>query len=195
MQYCPRIRIFERFPGATRDLQDEFGGAMIDIVEPRSRAELDAVRDLMRAFVAWHRERHVQDLKLIDEYFDAKGFEDELRCLPGSYAPPGGRLLLANVQGRAAGCVALKPMDGHHCEMKRMFVYPRFHGQGVGVALARQIIAHARSAGYRTMRLDTSIRQAEAQRLYGGLGFRVIEPYYDLPKKLSDWLVFMELSL
>jgi putative acetyltransferase len=168
---------------------------MINIVEPSPPVELDAVRDLMRAFIAWHRERHVQDLQLIDQYFDAAAFEDELRTLPGVYTPPHGRLLLASVQQEPAGCVALRSIDDEYCEMKRMFVYPRFHGKGVGLALAQQLIEHARTAGYRAMRLDTSIRQAEASGLYARLGFRVIPPYYELPQNMRDWLVFMELEL
>ena len=149
----------------------------------------------MRAFIAWHRERHVQDLQLIDEYFDSAAFEEELRTLPGVYLPPQGRLLLATVQRQPVGCVALRSIDSQYCEMKRMFVYPRFHGKGAGLALAQRIIEHARTAGYRAMRLDTSIRQAEAKGLYSRLGFRIIEPYYELPKNMRDWLVFMELEL
>ncbi len=168
---------------------------MVNVVEPSTREHFDAIRDLMRAFIAWHRERHVQDLQLIDEYFDSAAFEEELRTLPGVYTPPQGRLLLANAQQQPAGCVALRSIGGGYCEMKRMFVYPRFHGKGVGLALAQQIIEHARTAGYRAMRLDTSIRQAEAKGLYARLGFRVIEPYYELPQNMRDWLVFMELEL
>lgn len=79
--------------------------------------------------------------------------------------------------------------------MKRMFVYPEFHGKGAGRALAEAVITKARDLGYSSMVLDTSFRQAEAQALYGRLGFDVIPPYYDLPEELRDWLVFMELRL
>jgi ribosomal protein S18 acetylase RimI-like enzyme len=149
----------------------------------------------MRAFIGWHRERHQQDLALIDAYFDAAAFEAELAGLPGKYAPPRGSLLLAVVGGRPAGCVALREIDTARCEMKRMFVYPAFHGQGIGRALAEAVIRDARAAGYRTMLLDTSVRQAEAQGLYRRMGFRDIAPYYDLPEDLRNWLVFMELPL
>lgn len=74
-------------------------------------------------------------------------------------------------------------------------IYPRFHGQGVGRALAQQLVERARTAGNRAMRLDTSIRQAQAKDLYARLGFRVIPSYYELPKNMRDWLVFMELEL
>jgi len=168
---------------------------MIEVLVPETPSQLDAVRTLMRAFIAWHRERHVQDLALIDAYFDAAAFEEELAALPGVYAPPGGGLLLALVDGVPAGCVALRAIDAQTCEMKRMFVYPRFHGRGVGKALARQLIASARAAGYRAMRLDTSIRQAEASGLYRHLGFQPIPPYYELPQRMREWLIFMELQL
>ncbi len=168
---------------------------MINIADASTPLQLDAVRELMRSFIAWHRERHVQDLQLIDEYFDASAFDEELRTLPGEYSPPRGSLLLATVQQQPAGCVALRSIDDEYCEMKRMFVYPRFRGQGAGLALATRLIDNARVAGYRAMRLDTSIRQAEARELYSRLGFRIIEAYYELPHKMRDWLVFMELEL
>jgi len=168
---------------------------LVNIAEASTPLQLEGVRELFHSFIARHRERHVQDLQLIDEYFDASAFAEELRTLPGEYSPPGGSLLLATVQQQPAGCVALRCIDDDYCEMKRMFVYPRFRGQGAGLALATRVIDNARAAGYRAMRLDTSIRQAEAKELYSRLGFRVIEAYYELPQKMRDWLVFMELEL
>jgi GNAT superfamily N-acetyltransferase len=168
---------------------------MLIVSSPTSESDLNSVRALMRAFIAWHRERHTQDIALIDAYFDSAAFDAELAGLPGDYSPPHGALLLATLDGEAAGCVAVRGIDGQFCEMKRMFVYPRFHGKGVGVALGQRIISSARELGYQGMRLDTSIRQAEATSLYRRLGFTTIAPYYDLPKELREWLVFMELPL
>ena len=168
---------------------------MLLVSNPTSEPELNSVRALMRAFVAWHRERHAQDLALIEAYFDQATFDAELAALPGGYSPPRGSLLLATLEGEAAGCVAIRALDGQYCEMKRMFVYPRFHGLGVGLALGKRIISDARELGYRGIRLDTSIRQSEATSLYQRLGFKVTAPYYDLPKELREWLVFMELLL
>jgi putative acetyltransferase len=168
---------------------------MIDVSRATTPAQLDQVRSLVRAFVDWHRQRHREDLELIDRYFDAKAFEEELASLPGKYAPPKGRLLLATHDGQPAGCVALREMDADTCEMKRMFVYTQFHGKGVGRALAEAVIQEARSIGYSLMRLDTSVRQVEAQTLYERSGFKRIEPYYELPEDVKNWLVFMELRL
>jgi putative acetyltransferase len=168
---------------------------MTQIGVPESPEQLEQVRALMRAFVAWHRHRHQQDLALIDAYFDDASFEEELASLPGRYAPPTGQLLLATAGGAPAGCVALREIDADTCEMKRMFVYPEYHGRGIGRALGEAVIAEARAAGYRAMRLDTSIRQEEARALYRRLGFRDIAPYYELPEELRTWLLFMELPL
>lgn len=165
------------------------------ILIPATPQQLDHVRALMRAFIAWHRQRHEDDLALIDAYFDVGAFEAELAGLPGKYGPPRGRLLLGVIGDQPAGCVALREIDDAQCEMKRMFVYPDHHGRGIGRALAEAVIRDARDLGYRTMLLDTSIRQAEAQALYRRLGFREVAPYYELPDALREWLVFMELPL
>ena len=165
------------------------------IAVPVTAAELAQVRELLRAFSGWQRQRNIEDIQLVDQYFDAAGFEAELASLPGKYGPPHGQLLLATLAGDAAGCVALRRIDPGSCEMKRMFVHARFQGRGIGRALAQAIIAQARLMGYSSMRLDTSVRQIEAQSLYAGLGFRRIEPYYELPAPLRNWLVFMELEL
>ena len=167
----------------------------VSIAIPDSPAELDEVRALIRAFVGWHRARHEQDLDLIDRYFDPAGFEEELSSLPGNYGPPGGALLLATLHGRPAGCVALRRIDDETCEMKRMFVYPEMQGAGIGRALAKAILDEARGLGYRSMVLDTSIRQAEAQALYRSLGFEPTPPYYAMPDDVRDWLVFMRRDL
>lgn len=169
---------------------------MLAVVQvPTTVQQLDQVRSLMRSFIAWHKERHRQDMHLIDAYFDAEAFEQELASLPGKYAPPHGQLLLATLDGTPAGCVALRGIDSGSCEMKRMFVYTQFHGKGVGLALAAALLEEARALGYRTMRLDTSIRQNEAKGLYQRLGFRFVEPYYEVDEEMRNWLVFMELGL
>jgi putative acetyltransferase len=138
---------------------------------------------------------------LMVEYAQTLGFElcfqnfdQEMRGLPGKYAPPAGRLLLAYSGGAAAGVVAMRPLDDAGvCEMKRLYVRPSFRGQSVGRALAKRLIAEAGAAGYLRMRLDTVPGKMDrAIDLYRELGFRKIDAYYPTP--VSETL-FMELEL
>src|SRR5829696_4018773 len=108
----------------------------IQILNATSDHHLDNVQKLIREFVKWHLQRHSDDARFTNEYFDPKDLEKELSGLPGKYSMPEGRLLLAFHNDEPAGCVALRKIDTESCEMKRMFVYPEFHGKGVGYALA-----------------------------------------------------------
>ena len=167
---------------------------MIEIINATTEVHLNGVRDLLRSFLEWQKIRNQEDLQLIHCYF-GDSFQKEIAGLPGKYAPPDGRLLLALLDGESAGCVALQKIDSERCEMKRMFVHTRFHGKGIGRELAVAIIREAKDAGYQRMLLDTSFRQVEAQKLYQNLGFKFIEPYYDVGEDLKRWLIFMELQL
>ena len=167
----------------------------MDIVEAKSFEQLEHVRMLFRSFVGWLRQRYADSIQVIDDYFDVKAYEEEIASLPGKYAPPRGRLLLAMSDGHRAGCIALREIDEQTCEMKRLFVDSEFHGKGVGRSLCDAIISEARVIGYLSMLLDTGIKQTEAQKLYRTLGFKQIKAYYSVPKRLEESLVFMELNL
>lgn len=129
----------------------------------------------------------------LDFDLDYQGFDQELAGLPGAYAPPAGAILLAEVNGELAGCVALRPLADGICEMKRLYLRPVARGHGVGRRLAEEIIAAARAAGHRRMRLDTvGPVMPAAIGLYRDLGFCEIPAYYDSP--IPDTLYF-ELTL
>lgn len=144
--------------------------------------QIAQARNLFKEYEAWIE---------VDLCF--QNFEKELAALPGDYAPPDGRLLLAFDNERLAGCVALRKIGDGVCEMKRLFVRPEFHGKGLGRELIETILKQAREIGYERMRLDTLPDQmAKAIALYRQIGFTEIEPYYANPVKGA---MFMEMDL
>jgi len=140
------------------------------IIQAQTTVELDAVREL---FGEYQRGLGV-DLGF-------QGFAEELATLPGRYAPPSGRLLLALEGTDAAGCVALRALEDEVCEMKRLFVRPAWRGQGLGFRLAMQIVNEASDLRYAVMRLDTLEGLESAMRMYAAMGFQRRIPYYANP--------------
>ena len=154
---------------------------MTQIIHAKTDDQLQAARDLFLQYA---------DSLGFDLEF--QGFSRELAELPGDYEPPAGCILLAAIDDGYAGCVALRPLDNDICEMKRLFVIPAYQGRGIGKALAKAVIAQARLAGYRKMRLDTIESMQAAQGLYFSLGFKTIEAYCHNPLENPS---FMELEL
>jgi ribosomal protein S18 acetylase RimI-like enzyme len=122
-----------------------------------------------------------------------QNFDKELASLPGDYAPPEGRLLVAEFERKVAGCVALHKLEDSICEMKRLYLRPQFRGKGLGRALADRIIVEARQIGYQRMRLDTvEPVMKDAVAMYRRIGFREIAPYRNNP---IAGALYMELLL
>jgi ribosomal protein S18 acetylase RimI-like enzyme len=106
------------------------------------------------------------------------GFPEEMAALPQMYGPPGGSLLLAEIDGLLAGCAAVRPLEETICELKRVYVRAAYRGAGVGRLLTLTALQTARDLGYRRVRLDTLPEMQPAQRLYESLGFYDIPAYY-----------------
>jgi putative acetyltransferase len=122
-----------------------------------------------------------------------QNFEEELRNLPGDYAAPRGALLLAWVDGQAAGCCALRPLDtvdyANACEMKRLYVRPAFRKLGLGRRLSEAALDAARVQAYDHVLLDTLDDMEAARALYEDLGFVDIPPYYHNPIAGAHYLL------
>jgi putative acetyltransferase len=146
----------------------------IRLATPATPEELDVLREVFREYA--------QGLG-VDLCF--QNLEEELRTLPGDYAPPRGAMLLATVDGEAAGSCALRPLDSadypNACEMKRLYVRQRFRGLGLGRQLAEAMLDAAREAGYACVLLDTLDEMEAARTLYEDLGFQEVPPYYHNP--------------
>ncbi len=143
---------------------------MLSIIQATDQDQLTIIRELF--------------LEYADQLgfeLDFQNFDRDINELPGKYAPPEGRLLLALYDDRVAGCVALRRHSDEACEMKRLWVKPGFRGKRIGRALAERLIDEARLIGYKTMVLDTIDTMVEAVALYKLLGFVQTDAYYDNP--------------
>lgn len=154
---------------------------MSDIVQAHEPAFTDAVRTLFMEYA-----------ESLDFELCFQDFEHEVETLPGKYAPPTGRLLVAMDNEQVAGCVALRKLSQDVCEMKRLFVRPEFRHLKLGRTLAQAVIGEARQLGYKRMRLDTVPAMQAAIALYRSLGFREIPAYTQNP---VPGAIFMELEL
>lgn len=143
---------------------------MIEVVSVQSETDLQSIRSLFREYS-----------ELVSAALCFQGFEDELAGLPGKYLPPDGLLLLARDAAGVAGCVAMKRLDAHSAEMKRLFVRNAYRGTGLGRRLTHLVIDAARDAGCRRLVLDTMPHLTEAIALYRSLGFRDCAPYLAAP--------------
>jgi putative acetyltransferase len=143
--------------------------------------------------IAQARELFLEYAKSLNFSLCFQSFDKELAKLPGDYAPPDGRLLLLEHDGKLAGCVALHKLDAEACEMKRLYLRREFRGKGLGLALARAVIDEARKIGYRYMRLDTvEPVMRDAVAMYRKMGFKEIAPYR--PNPIAG-AMYMELEL
>ena len=130
-------------------------------VEATAAAQLARVRELFAEYA-----------RLVDEPRCFADFEAELASLPGPY-----QLFLVD----AAGCVAVRFLDPHTAEMKRLYVRAAHRGQGLGRVLAQTAVDVARAAGCKRIVLDTLPQMREAQALYRTLGFQPTTPYLEKP--------------
>jgi ribosomal protein S18 acetylase RimI-like enzyme len=146
------------------DLRDEA------IHQAFSPQDIERARELFREYADWLK---------VDLCF--QGFEGELATLPGGYAPPDGRLLIAYHHEKPVGCIALRRLDASTGEIKRLYVRSEARGRRTGRRLVEQLIAAAREIGYRRLVLDTLPQMTQALALYHWFGFRETPGYYANP--------------
>jgi len=164
---------------------------MVQIEQVHTPDQVAAVRDLMCEYLEWTKTIEVDAWNAPTFH----GIEHELATLPGPYAPPGGRLLVAVHDGRVAGCVALKPYDHATVELKRLYVRPEFRGHRIGEQLVDAVMAEARRIGYARVILDSHISMTKAHALYRAAGFQPAAAPDDFPEQLKPVVVFMECPL
>ena len=143
----------------------------VRLFEPHLSADIGAARALFEEYAS-----------TLPFDLDYQNFDAEISGFPGEYARPRGCLILAHVDGAAAGAVGLRPIQNDIAEVKRLYVRPAFRGLKLGYRLVEAVVRAGKEIGYAALRLDT-IRglMANAETLYRDAGFIEIAPYYDNP--------------
>lgn len=153
--------------------------------------DITALTTLVRDYIAW--------AITLEEGSEAaptfERLEEELRDLPGPYAPPTGLFLLATHDGRPAGCVAMLRHNARTCELRRLYVDPSFRGRGLGRELVATLLREAGRGGYSRMILDSHVSMRGAHALYESLGFYRVTAPDDFPEALKPRVVFMARDL
>jgi ribosomal protein S18 acetylase RimI-like enzyme len=154
----------------------------MQLIQAQSPEEISSMRALFEEYASW-----------VEISLCFQNFDKEVAELPGAYAPPSGRLILAIEGAEVMGCVALRKIEDEVGEMKRLYVRPEFRGSGLGRALTERLIAEAKQIGYTRLRLDTLPgKMDQAIAMYRSFGFQEIAPYYTNPIAEAT---FMELTL
>jgi putative acetyltransferase len=135
------------------------GDPTIRVADASDESGIVLAKDLFRAYAEEFSET-------IAEILCFQGFEAEVAGLPGRYAPPSGCLLLAMDGDIPAGCVAMRDLGGGTCEMKRLFVTPKYRGRGLGMSLVEEVIRQAWQVSHRQIVLDTMPDMGGANALY-----------------------------
>jgi GNAT superfamily N-acetyltransferase len=164
---------------------------MIAISQVETKAQIVAAQELFREYTSWAFTLAADS----EQAPTFQGFEEELATLPGIYAPPAGRLLLATQAGHPAGCICLKGHDARTCELKRLYVRPKFRGLKIAWQLVNRLVAEARQAGYERMVLDSHRSMKKAHALYQAVGFKRVSAPAVFPEALKPEVVFMECDL
>lgn len=168
------------------------GRKMLIISQVITMPQIESVQELLREYTSWAFAAFGDNSKEAPTF---QGLERELASLPGIYAPPAGRLLLAAHKGEPAGCIALKRHDSATAEIKRLYVRPALRGLNIGRQLVSALVEEARQCGYERLVLDSHISMTSAHQIYRAAGFRMVPAPAHFPDALKPIVVFMERML
>ena len=138
------------------------------------------------------KELIIEYTKRLGRDLSFQNIDAELKDPARKYTAPEGEILVAVKNDQVIGMVAYHRHTDDRCEMKRLYVKPEARGLHLGDALVKEILTHAKEAGYKEMVLDTIIPLQSAIGLYKKYGFEECDPYYDNP---MDDVIYMRKML
>lgn len=167
---------------------------MPTIYQAKTEAHIQSVEELFWEYLQWANGE-------LDRHYgftaDIEAMQAEAMQNLGKFMPPGGRIMLAEVDGAVAGIGCLKQLSPEIGEIKRMYVRPAFRRLGLGRLLLEKLLEEGAAIGYETIRLDSTRFMTAAHALYRSYGFREIDPYpeSEIPPDMQQYWLFMEARL
>jgi GNAT superfamily N-acetyltransferase len=118
------------------------------------------------------RRLHDDALNEVGAHLGRGPWDDDLDEIGDVYLDGGGEFLVGVLNGEIVAMGALMRISPEKAELKRMRVRPGLQGQGYGQAMLDALHRRASELRYPTLRLDTTVQQLAAQRLYLKNGYR-----------------------
>jgi GNAT superfamily N-acetyltransferase len=145
---------------------------MLDIQKVTTQGPaLESIKTLFKAY-----------LHELNEDLCFQSFDSEIDNPLYKYSAPTGALFIAIYNATPVGCIALQPLpEAGTCEMKRLYVNPKYRKLGIGDALVNALLQEAKILDYTLMKLDTLDRLQAAIKLYQKFSFETVNAYYDNP--------------
>ncbi len=135
----------------------------------------------------------IEYTQMLNRDLSFQNIDDELKDPSKKYTAPAGELLVAIESDEVVGMIAYHKHSATRCEMKRLYVKPKYRGMKLGEQLIQKLIELAIQSGYTEMVLDTLLSLQSAIYLYQKLGFQQCEPYYNNP--MNDVIYFKKMLL
>lgn len=148
----------------------------VEVADPRGPEAAELINELSAELA--RRYDYMED--------GSGGFE------PEDALGPGGAFVIGRAEGRPVACGAIRPLEEGVAELKRIFVRAGFRGRGYSKAIVLELERQARVRGYKTVRLETGVRQPEAVSLYESMRYLRIPNY---GKDFSELSVCFEKKL
>ena len=123
-------------------------------------------------------------------YYESQHELKDMDDIQKNYFENGGIFLVMTDNDQLICTGAIRKLKDDICELKRLWLLPEYHGQGLGYRMLNELLTYARDKGYKRIWLETDpVAQSRALEFYKRLGFYEIPSYTDLDGEVAMELV------
>lgn len=170
---------------------------MVDFIPINLELHKSHMLDLNREYLTWIADEMLKRYKIDTELLLGVSIQEFIQKFLedlSSYIPPNGVYYIMQINSSIIGMGALRKIKEGIGEIKRMYIQPKYRGNGYGKELLDQLLKKGQEFEYSSIRLDTGDFMTTAQQVYLSAGFQEREQYLESEVPtfyLPHWL-FME---